>query len=96
VKPIFNITDRLNLRTEFYFYMPFRKIIKEELTSNIYTPIYSERFSYYYYMASVALVYNTRFGPLGISINYLDDDVVNWYFMFHLGFMMFNKKGMDY
>ena len=36
VKPIFNITDRLNLRTEFYFYMPFRKIIKEELTSNIY------------------------------------------------------------
>ena len=47
-------------------------------------------------MASAALVYNTRFGPLGISINYLDDDKVNWYFMFHLGFMMFNKKGLDY
>lgn len=96
IKPIVNITDRLNLRTEFYFYMPFRKILKEELTSNIYTPIYSERFTYHYYMGSVALVYNTRFGPLGISINYLDDDKVNWYFMFHLGFMMFNKKGMDY
>ena len=96
VKPIFNITERLNLRTEFYFYMPFRKILKEELSSNIYTPIYSERFTYHYYMASAALVYNTRFGPLGISINYLDDDNVNWYFMFHLGFMMFNKKGLDY
>lgn len=96
VKPIVNITERLNLRTEFYFYMPFKKIIKEELTSNIYTPAYSERFTYYYFMASAALVYNTRFGPLGISINYLDDDNVNWYFMFHLGFMMFNKKGLDY
>jgi len=96
VKPIVNITERLNLRTEFYFYMPFQKIIKEELTSNIYTPAYSESFTYYYMMASAALVYNTRFGPLGISINYLDDDKVNWYFMFHLGFMMFNKKGLDY
>ncbi|MBR5983108.1 MAG: patatin-like phospholipase family protein [Bacteroidales bacterium] len=96
LKPIVNITDRLNLRTEFYFYMPFQKIIKEEITSNIYTPAYSESFTYYHMMASAALVYNTRFGPLGISINYLDDDKVNWYFMFHLGFMMFNKKGLDY
>ncbi len=96
IKPIFNITDRLNLRTECYFYMPFRKILKEELTSGVYTPIYSEDFSYHYFMGSAALVYNTRFGPLGVSINYLDDDMVNWYFMFHLGFMMFNKKGMDY
>ena len=96
VKPIFNITDRLNLRTECYFYMPFSKILKEELTSGVYTPIYSEKFTYHYFMASAALVYNTRFGPLGVSINYLDDDMVNWYFMFHLGFMMFNKKGMDY
>lgn len=96
IKPIINITPRLNLRTEFYFYMPFRKILKEELSSNIYTPIYSERFTYYYMMGSAALVYNTRFGPLGVSINYLDDDKVNWYFMFHLGFMMFNKKGLDY
>ena len=96
IKPIVNITPRLNLRTEFYFYMPFRKILKEELTENVYTPIYSERFTYYYIMGSAALVYNTRFGPLGVSINYLDDDKVNWYFMFHLGFMMFNKKGLDY
>lgn len=96
VKPIVNITDRLCLRTEFYFYLPFRKIIKEELTSNIYTPTYSESFTYKYIMASAALVYNTRFGPLGLSINYLDDDKVNWYLMFHLGFMMFNKKGLDY
>ena len=96
VKPIVNITPRLNLRTEFYFYMPFRKILKEEMSSNVYTPMYSERFTYYYIMGSAALVYNTRYGPLGVSINYLDDDKVNWYFMFHLGFMMFNKKGLDY
>jgi NTE family protein len=96
VKPIFNITDRLNLRAEFYFYMPFNKIIKEEMPQDVYAPLYSERFTYYYYMASTALIYNTRLGPLGLSINYLDDDSENWYFMFHLGFMMFNKKGLDY
>lgn len=96
VKPIFNITDRLNLRAEFYFYMPFNKIIKEEMPQDVHVPLYSERFTYYYYMASTALIYNTRLGPLGLSINYLDDDSENWYFMFHLGFMMFNKKGLDY
>ena len=96
IKPIVNITDRLNLRTEFYFYMPFQKILKEELSTNVYTPLYSEKFTYFYFMASTALIYNTRFGPLGLSINYMDDNNVKWYFMFHLGFMLFNKKGLEY
>ena len=96
LKPIFNITDRLNFRTEVYFYLPFQKILREELSSGVYTPMYAEKFTYRYFMGSAALVYNTRIGPLGISVNYLDDDNVNWYFMFHLGFMLFNKRGLDY
>ncbi len=96
VKPIITITERFNIRSEFYFYMPFQKILKEEFTENVYTPQYSEKFTYYYLMASTALIYNTRFGPLGLSVNYMDDNNVKWYFMFHLGFMLFNKKGLDY
>jgi hypothetical protein len=76
--------------------MPFQKILKEELTANIYTPQYAEKFTYFYFMASTALIYNTRFGPLGVSVNYMDDNNVKWYFMFHLGFMLFNKKGLEY
>ena len=96
VKPIITVTERFNVRTEVYFYMPFQKILKEELTANIYTPQYAEKFTYFYFMASTALIYNTRFGPLGVSVNYMDDNNVKWYFMFHLGFMLFNKKGLEY
>ncbi len=96
LKPIYNITNRLNLRGEFYFYMPFQKILKKEQSANVYIPTYAEKFTYNYLMASLALIYNTRVGPLGISVNYLDDDNVDWYFMFHLGFMLFNKRGLDY
>ncbi len=96
LKPIVNITDRLSLRTEVYFYLPYQKILREESSSGVYTPQYAEKFSYKYLMGSMALVYNTRIGPLGLSVNYLDDENVDWYFMFHLGFMLFNKKGLDY
>lgn len=96
IKPIITITEHFNIRSEVYFYMPFNKILKEELSANVYTPLYSERFTYFYFMASTSLIYNTRFGPLGLSVNYMDDNNVKWYFMFHLGFMLFNKKGLDY
>lgn len=95
LKPIYSITKRLDLRCEAYLYLPFRKILKQEMTENVYLPQYSERFTYLHLMASAALIYNTRFGPLGLSVNYLDDDKVNWYFMFHIGFMLFNKKGYE-
>lgn len=96
LKPIIMFTRRFNLRLEAFYYMPYQKILKEEIVENVYTPAYSEKFSYWHMMGSAALVYNSRIGPVAISANYLNDEKINWYFMFHIGFLLFNKDGMDY
>lgn len=96
LKPIILFSERINLRFEAYAFMPYQKVLRAELYPEVYTPYFSERFSYIHYMGSINLVYNTPVGPISFSVNYYDSEFVKTYFMFHIGYMLFNKRGFDY
>ena len=96
IKPIFMISERLNLRLEAYVFAPYEKILKTEPYSRIYTAHSSETFSYAHFTGNLTLVYNTPFGPISLSANYYETDNIKMYYMFHFGYIMFNKRGIDY
>lgn len=96
VKPIILITEKMNLRFELYLFNPYRKIIKSEPTDRVFEAHYSERFAYRHFIGSAAFVYNTAIGPVSISANYYETDNISMYYMFHFGYILFNKRGYDY
>lgn len=95
VKPIFMLWNNLNLRIEAYAFLPYQKILREEPYDRVFQAYYSEPFSYIHLMGSVSLVYSTPIGPVSFSVNYYETESIRTYFMFHLGYIVFNKKGFD-
>ena len=97
IKPIILFTRNLNLRFENYAFLPYQKIVRAEPYQNVYTPNYSEKFSYLHFISSTNLVYHTPIGPISLSVNYYSGiETVKTYFMFHFGYLIFNKMGFDF
>jgi len=95
IKPIFIITDRINIRLETYAFAPYQKILQKQIDGN-FKPYYSEKFSFIDYIFSVNAVYNTPVGPFSASFNYYSAEKIKTYFMLHLGYYIFNKTCFDY
>ena len=91
LKNIFNIKKNIELRIEGYIYQPYQQIIKlPDLTAG-YTPPFSQRFV----IATAALVGHTPLGPISFSVNYYNREKTQFTFLFHFGYILFNKKALD-
>lgn len=91
VRNIFAIRKSLELRLEGYIFQPYEEIQKNpDFTANIGKP-FSNRF----FMASSAIVLNSPVGPLCFSVNYYDKESQPFSFLFHFGYILFNKRAME-
>jgi NTE family protein len=96
IKPIILFSEKINLRLEAYAFAPYHKILRTEPYSDVFVPALSEKFAYIHFIGSANLVYNTKIGPISFSVNYYNQETVKTYFLFHFGYLLFNKKGFDY
>lgn len=91
IRNIIAIRKSLELRLEGYIFQPYQEIQKNpDFTANIGKP-FSNRF----FMASSALVLNSPIGPLCFSVNYYDKEPQPFSFLFHFGYILFNKRAME-
>jgi NTE family protein len=91
VRNIIAIKKSLELRIEGYIFQPYQEIQKNpDFTANIGKP-FSNRF----FIATSALVLNSPVGPLGLSVNYYDKEPQPFSFLFHFGYILFNKRAME-
>ena len=72
-------------------FQPYRQILSVGNEVSYSKPLSSRA-----YMALGALVWHTAIGPLSFSANYYSQAETNWYFQLNLGYLLFNKKGLDY
>lgn len=91
LKNILAIKNNLDLRIEGYIFQPVQEIIAE--SDN--TPRYSDILSKRYYMASSSLVFHSPFGPVSVSVNYYNKHEKEFSFLFHFGYILFNKRSME-
>lgn len=82
VIPIWEIIDKFQLRSEFYFYMPFQKIVAGVDNK----PVYGSWFSNPGFIGETAFVYNFPFASLSLYGNYLSYPARNWNCGISLGF----------
>ncbi len=91
IRNIIAIRKSLELRLEGYIFQPYQEIQKNpDFTANIGKP-FSNRF----FMASSALVLNSPVGPLCFSVNYYDKEPQPFSFLFHFGYILFNKRATE-
>lgn len=48
-----------------------------------------------YYAASGGVVYHSPVGPIGARINFYDTRERKWQFLFHIGYILYNKRSID-
>lgn len=90
LRPIINLVSNVDLRLEAYMFQPFRSIVRNDDL----TPRFDEEFRRRFFIGSANVVYNSPIGPISVSLNYYEDSEKPWTFMFHLGYIVFNKKAI--
>jgi len=91
IKPIYNITNQLHLRTEAYWFVPYKSIVQNE--NNV--PSYSNPFSTSRFMSETSLVFNFRMASASMFVNYFSSAVSKWNVGVNIGILLFNPKFID-
>jgi NTE family protein len=90
--PTFCFTNKIILQAGGYVFQPYRHITSVDNNEVSYSKPFSNRA----YMGLGALVWRTPLGPLSLSANYYSKAETNWYIQLNFGYLLFNKKGLDY
>ncbi|MDR1680507.1 MAG: patatin-like phospholipase family protein [Prevotellaceae bacterium] len=95
--PIVRFTDKVALHVGGYIFQPYEKIDRSESGG----PNYAKPFSRQSFMAIGAMVWQTPIGPLSFSAdwytaNWYEKAPSKWYFQLGIGYLLFNKRGLDY
>ncbi|MCF8256409.1 MAG: patatin-like phospholipase family protein [Flavobacteriales bacterium] len=91
LKGIWLVWKNLDFRLETYAYTAWEKYRRNEDQTATYYPIRIDP----QLMATAALVYHTPLGPVSISGNYYQKQEQPWSFLFHIGYILFNKRGLE-
>jgi len=87
-KNIYSLTKNLDLRLEFYAFMPTRAIRQNMLNREAVAADGIRVWP----MATSTLVYFSPVGPLSVSLNYFNDEANPWSFFLKFGYLIFNKR----
>lgn len=91
LRNILHLRKNLDLRVEGYLFQPIEKIFLNELQSVSFGNFFADR----HYAASASLVYHTLAGPISLSFNHYDDDQKRFGVLFHMGFLIYNKRSFE-
>lgn len=91
LKKIFSIRKNMDFRIEAYVFQPYKEIIRQEDQTAAYGLAFSSRS----FLGSTNFVYHTPVGPLSISVNYYEKQEEPWSFLFHFGYILFNRRALD-
>ena len=81
----------MQLRFEGYLFQPHQNILQNENNEAYYGKVWDEG----HFIYSSSLIYKTPLGPIAFNANYYDQFEDHWSFMFHFGYLLFNKKSLE-
>jgi len=90
LKTIYKLTEKIDIRLEAYLYQPIQSIKKGENE----LPELSKYFESQYGIISAIAVYNSRFGPLSLSANYIQNAQTPFSINLNFGYIIFNKRSI--
>jgi len=91
VKPMYNITRQLSIRTGFYAFLPFEPIEKDANGMVQYGKICST----FEYVGEALLVFRLPFLSASLFVNHYSSPARNWNVGFNIGYLLFNQRFLE-
>ncbi len=88
----YNFYKSLNFRVDGFYYVPYEKILKDEINNLAY---YSKPFTYNYFSGSARIVYHPPIGVVSASVNYIEKPGSKFGFLLNIGYLIFNKSQLN-
>ena len=95
IKNVYKFSKDLQLRLEMYLFQPYKQILKQVSPSGEYYATSGNSFEKRYLIGYGAFVYHSPIGPASISVHYFQNERTQWYFVFNIGYILFNKRLID-
>jgi NTE family protein len=92
LKNIFHLRKFFDLRLEGSVFKPYNILMQK----NDQKPLYDYELSKLYIAFSSTLVYHSILGPVGLSVNYYDDQTHRLGALLHIGYFIYNPRSLDY
>jgi NTE family protein len=92
LRTVYSPFSNFDLRLEGYVFQPYQEIIPGEAND---APSFGEPYAKRYFMATLEAVYHTPVGPASVGLNYYQNFEQPVTFMFHFGFIIFNKSAFE-
>lgn len=92
LKSVLQMNNNFDLRVEGYIFQPFQEILNNPVTGKA---SFGEALEKRYFMATGGIVFHSPVGPVNISVNYYDQREKPFSFLFHFGYILFNKNALD-
>jgi NTE family protein len=90
IRNIYIINKGFHLRLELYAFQPYQKIL-----DNNQKAVLGKEFNNRYLAGSASVVYRSPIGPISINTSYYDFDKNNLYFLFNMGYLLFQRKPLE-
>jgi len=90
-KNVIVLTNSFDLRIEGYLFQPYQAIYS---TTDLKAE-FGEKWAKRYFIGSGGAVYHSPIGPIGLFLNYYDDQEQPFSLLFHIGYFIFNKGALD-
>jgi NTE family protein len=90
LKNIISINESFDVRIEGYVFQPFQEILQKDN----YKSRYGETFSKRYFTGTLNTVFKSPIGPISLALNYYDKRDKPFSVIFHLGYILFNRKAI--
>jgi NTE family protein len=91
LKNIITIKKNIDIRMEGYVFQPY-----QEIESNaLFKPVSGDPFAKRYFILSTGAIYHSMIGPVSLSVNYYDKRENPFSVLFHVGYIIFNKKALN-
>jgi NTE family protein len=87
IKPILKFGKSISLQSDGYVFQPYKQLQPD---------MSYKKMPKYMLMGSVAAVWQSPIGPLSASVNYYERNYSKMYFLVNFGYIIFNKKGINY
>lgn len=91
IKNVFNLTKNFEFRLEGYLFQP----LEEFQLKNHQTTDYGELFKGLKLSSTAGFVYHSFAGPVSLSFNQYDDVKKRYGIMFHIGYLIYNKRSFE-
>jgi NTE family protein len=91
IKNVFIINKSFQTRLELYYFQPYQKI----LNSATQKPELGRPFKHRYVTGIASFVYKSPVGPISINTSYYDEPKDKWYFLFNMGYLIFQRKALE-